>query len=251
MISMKEELAFVSRRHLDNVEDLARAYATALPYPHVVLEEFLQSEIAQNLAECFPPRDQPMQRASRDARLENGRTVQVAKRNYAQGEVDASVEHMFKRLNSDAFLHFLELLSGIQGLLTDPTMRGAGLHATDPGGFLAIHADFNRHPRLGLDRRVNLLLYLNDDWRPGYGGELELWDRDLTACQSRIAPIANRCVIFSTSSWSFHGHPQPWQGPTGGCRKSLAMYYYSDGRPQAEVSEPHATIWPETPGAHR
>ena len=92
--------------------------------------------------------------------------------------------------------------------MTDALLQGGGVHLVKPGGLLRVHADFNKHPSFQLRRRLNLLLYFNVDWREEYGGHLELWNRDVSQCVQRILPIANRCVIFNTSSDSYHGHPR-------------------------------------------
>ena len=51
---------------------------------------------------------------------------------------------------------------------------------------LKIHSDFYLHQYLKIDRRLNLLLYLNDDWKDEYGGHLELWDKTMTICDKKI-----------------------------------------------------------------
>lgn len=86
-------------------------------------------------------------------------------------------------------------------------MIGGGLHELRNGGYLNVHADFNRHPKLKLDRRLNVLIYLNKDWISEYGGELQLWDKEMKNCEKKIIPIFNRMVIFSTTDFSYHGNP--------------------------------------------
>jgi hypothetical protein len=108
-----------------------------------------------------------------------------------------------------------------------------------------VHADFNKHHQYGLDRRLNLLLYLNKNWKDEYGGNLELWDREMTRCEARVAPLFNRVMIFSTTDFTFHGHPDPLRCPEGMTRKSLALYYFSNGRPSEEISGEHSTIFRE------
>ncbi len=105
------------------------------------------------------------------------------------------------------------------------------------------HADFNVHPKLKLDRRLNMLIYLNKDWREDYGGHLELWNRGGKECRKRILPIFNRTVVFSTTDTSFHGHPLPLTAPPGITRKSVSLYYYTAGRPAEERSTPHDTLF--------
>jgi hypothetical protein len=125
---------------------------------------------------------------------------------------------------------------------------GGGLHQIERGGYLKIHADFNRHPKFKLERRLNLLLYLNENWKEEYGGHLELWNREMTHFVHKILPTFNRCVIFNTTDTSYHGHPEPLACPQGMTRKSLALYYYSNGRPAEEESPEHGTLVRPRPG---
>ena len=106
-----------------------------------------------------------------------------------------------------------------------------------------MHADFNVHPKLKLDRRLNMLIYLNKDWREEYGGHLELWDQSGKTCRKRILPMFNRTVVFSTTDRSFHGHPHPLTCPPGMTRKSVSLYYYTAGRPPEERSVAHDTLF--------
>jgi hypothetical protein len=138
-------------------------------------------------------------------------------------------------------------LTGIQGLVPDPHLWGGGLHQILPGGKLAVHADFNKYPHFKLDRRLNVLVYLNRDWQEQWGGQLELWNRDMTRCEQRILPLFNRMVCFSTTDSSFHGHPDPLRCPADRTRRSLALYYYSNGRPAEEIGRPHTTLFQYRP----
>ncbi len=151
-------------------------------------------------------------------------------------------------LNSRPMLQFLETLTGIKGILPDPYFSGGGLHQIKPGGKLGVHADFNHHDKLNLDRRINVLIYLNKDWKEEYGGHFELWNKDMTAAEVKILPLFNRCAIFSTTSTSYHGHPTPLSCPPDRTRKSIATYYYSNGRPEEEVGESHSTLFMARPG---
>ncbi len=159
-----------------------------------------------------------------------------------------TTRHLLAELNSAAFIDFLERLTGIEGLVPDSHFVGGGLHQIVRGGHLKVHADFNRHPRTGLERRLNVLLYLNHDWREEYGGALELWSRDMSTSEVRILPFFNRCVVFSTTSTTFHGHPEPLNCPEGDTRKSMALYYYSKDRPAEEGAAEHNTLFKARPG---
>ena len=147
-------------------------------------------------------------------------------------------------LNSEPVLKFLQKLTGIkETLLPDPYFEGGGYHEIKPGGFLKVHADFNKHRPTNLDRRINFLVYLNKDWEESYGGHFELWNLDMTKAERKILPIFNRVAIFSTISNSYHGHPNPLTCPQDKSRKSIALYYYTNGRPQSEVSKVHSTLF--------
>jgi hypothetical protein len=91
-----------------------------------------------------------------------------------------------------------------------------------------------------------LLLYLNKDWRQEYEGNLELWDMDEKNLLKSIEPIFNCAVIFETNKVSYHGHPHLLKAPSGVTRKSLAIYYYTEERNQAEMTLENNTIYKQT-----
>lgn len=148
-------------------------------------------------------------------------------------------------------------LIGVENLLPDPSLEGGGLHQSGRGGFLNVHADFTVHPHnRNLQRRANILVYLNPEWDPDYGGALELWNKDMSACVEKVDPIANRVLIFSTEQDSFHGHPDPMTCPEGVARRSLALYYFSleddplvrstEYKPRPGDGLHSVTIWADT-----
>lgn len=143
-----------------------------------------------------------------------------------------------------AFLEYLENLTGYNGLIPDPHFRGGAFHSILRGGKLDVHADFNVDKRRMLRRCLNVLIYFNKDWDDSYNGHLELWDREMTACRQKIAPIFNRAVIFNTDSTSYHGHPDELLCPEDRTRKSIALYYYvSDPGVFDKSIKEHSTLW--------
>jgi len=119
-------------------------------------------------------------------------------------------------------------LTGIPDLLADPSLEGGGMHQTESGGFLNVHADFTmHHHQKQWHRRVNLILYLNPGWQKEWGGELEFWDRDMKRCVTKVAPNFNHAGIFNTDETSYHGYPEPIKFPEGTTRRSLALYFYT------------------------
>jgi Rps23 Pro-64 3,4-dihydroxylase Tpa1-like proline 4-hydroxylase len=227
-----ERLRGLARQHADE-------YSRARPFPNVVLDDFADENDLDAMLEEFPT---PPAGAEGE---EHGRGKTGVDDELLLGPV---TRQFIRELNSSFFLEFLESLTGIRGLIPDPHLVGGGLHQTTRGGFLRVHADFNWHERLLLDRRLNLILYLNRDWKENYGGHLELWTSDMSRCERRVLPVFNRCVVFSTTDSSYHGHPDPLTCPDAITRKSIALYYYSNGRPAAEVSPSHLTLFKARPG---
>ena len=160
------------------------------------------------------------------------------------GPYTRALIHVF---NSGPFLGFLENLTGIEGLMADPHLRGGGLHEIKRGGSLGVHADFNFYKRLNVYRRLNLIVYLNKGWQEEWGGHLELWAKGADRPAARIAPTFNRAVIFDTSNASYHGHPHPLACPEDQSRKSVALYYYSVDYPYDEDRAAHTTLFIDTP----
>jgi len=227
--------------YLSNMSDRFSAeYQGAKPFPHVVIDNFVPDErVVDEVIAEFPARD------SLDWIHYNQATEKkLASRDEAQ--LGPVTRHLLQQFNSSHFCLFLEKLTAIQGIIADPHFWGGGLHQIERGGFLKIHSDFNWYDKLKLDRRLNLLLYLNRNWKEDYGGHLELWSADMKHCGRKILPVANRCVIFSTNSTSFHGHPEALACPEGCTRKSLALYYYSNGRREDEKT--YSTVFKARPG---
>jgi hypothetical protein len=211
------------------------------PFPHIVIDDLLPPAVLDDVLAEFPGPD-----AIDWKRFKDGTGRKLATRDEAQmGPHTLALLHQF---NSSRFIRFLERLTGIEGLVPDPHFEGGGLHQIERGGYLKIHADFNRHEKLGLDRRLNLLIYLNKDWKDDYGGHLELWTPEMDRCAKKVLPIFNRCVVFSTTDFSYHGHPEPLTCPDTRSRKSIALYYYSSGRPAEETSRAHSTLYQRRPG---
>lgn len=202
-------------------EELMGEYAFAEPFPHIALDHFLPTAMIEGMLEHFP-----VDAKAHDKVYQKGYGG-THKRQTLPYDCDEYVRNAFSFFNSAAMLQFLEGITNIRGLLPDPYFSGGGLHETAKGGLLGIHADFRVNENLQLLRRVNVLIYLNKDWQEAYGGNLELWDREMKANVKSVAPIFNRCVIFNTDEDSFHGHPDPLTTPDGLTRRSIALYYYT------------------------
>lgn len=219
------------------VRQRATAFAAAEPFPHTVIDGFLPAETAEKVLAEFPAAD-------------NGWTHYHHYNERKRGLTDVekmgpTTQKVFEALCSSRFRGIVETLTGIKKLITDPDLEGAGLHETLPGGFLNIHTDFLAHNvHRHWSRQVNLLVYLNKDWKEAWNGNLEIWDAEMTQRAASVVPAFNRCVIFHTQRRSFHGHPHKLTCPPDRSRKSLILYYYRD---EAQVQRLEPTLYEPLP----
>ena len=209
----------------------AEAYQSAQPFPHIVMDDFVSSDRLREIVDTFP---------DREGRNYFDRAQERLKYQFDPNTVQSrQVRNLLAELNGEPFLAFLSEMTGIEGLISDPYYAGGGLHETLSGGHLSIHADFNLHSRMNVERRLNLLIYLNDDWPESYGGRLELWDKKMRAAATSILPVMGRAVVFNTTLQSFHGQPSPLTCPPDRSRRSIATYYYT--ALPAQVAPPKRT----------
>jgi Rps23 Pro-64 3,4-dihydroxylase Tpa1-like proline 4-hydroxylase len=224
----------------DHIAEFERQFAAAQPFRHVVIEQFLDPSFCQQLMAQFPPF------AAGDARNEHGE--QAGKSVIAQIARIGGAFDKFDRLMRDReFLSAIGRITGISQLLYDEDYVGGGTHENLSGQELDPHVDFNFHPRFGWHRRLNLIVFLNPQWDPAWGGSLELLREpsdDSDACV--VVPVANRAVIFETTESSWHGF-HIIRTPPGISRKSLAVYFYSKERPAHEITPSHATHYYQRP----
>ena len=207
-------------------------FLNANPFPFIIIDDFFSKEFLNDVLNQFPN----LAEQKKTTNYDNKNEVKFANNQYKN--FPNNIKRLFDFLNSDFFLNFLQRITSIQEkLITDFELNGGGLHEIKKGGLLKIHSDFNKHPNLDLDRRLNVLIYLNKDWKEEYGGHLEFWDKEMTSCREKVLPIFNKMVIFSTTDNSNHGHPDPLNCPNNMSRKSIATYYYTKGRPINEIDK--------------
>ena len=207
-------------------------YLNAEPFPFIIIENFFNNNFLDEILRQFPN----LSDIKKTTKYQNKNEVKFGNNEYEK--FPEKIKILFDFLNSNFFLNFLQNLTGIkEKLIADKELNGGGMHEIKKGGLLKIHSDFNKHPNLKLDRRLNVLIYLNKNWKEEYGGHLEFWDKEMKYCKTKILPIFNRMVVFSTTDFSNHGHPDPLNCPDLVSRKSIATYYYSDGRPPNEIDK--------------
>jgi Rps23 Pro-64 3,4-dihydroxylase Tpa1-like proline 4-hydroxylase len=206
-------------------------YFNANPFPHIEINNFFSDNFLTEVLKEFPD----LSDFNNSQNYKNKNEIKFANNNY--NNFPTKIKFFFDFLNSNMFVEFLQSITSIkEKLISDPELNGGGLHEIKSGGLLKVHTDFSKHPTNGLDRRVNVLIYLNKNWKEEYNGALELWDTEMRSCEQKILPVFNKMVVFSTNDFSNHGHPDPIKCPPNISRKSIALYYFSKGRPKNEIT---------------
>ena len=230
---------FINSQHRDLIatgKKLNASYCSGDPFPNISIQNFFNPEILDDILEEFPDLSKGDQ-----LKYKNPNEDKFATK--GEHKFGPKLKQFMHFMNSQTFLEFLQELTNIEEpLIPDPYFEGGGCHESQAGGFLKIHADFNKNRRTGLDRRLNVLVYLNKDWEDSYGGHFELWNEDMTKCVTKVKPDFNTMAIFSTTDFSYHGLPDPITCPEDRSRRSLALYYYTNGRPESELSERGADL---------
>jgi hypothetical protein len=216
--------------------ELHRQYSAAPAFPHVVIDGLFEPAFLERILEDF--------RFGLGDWMQYRSTMHTKRATRPNAPLRAASRAYFDAIHRGAFTQFLTGVTGIEGLLPDPTLFGGGLHEIPSGGRFGVHNDFNKHPVTRLDNRLVFITYLNRDWRAEYGGALKLVDGS-GATVREIVPVFGRSILFAHSNASLHGHPDPVTAPDGRPRRSVAAYFYTNG---AEAEEPaHTTQFLEAP----
>ena len=235
---MSENDGFIAPRLVaEKGKELAAIYQAGSPFPHVVIDDFLPEAVLEKCLAEFP----------QEADCDFNRDQERLKSSYNPDTLTPALRALFYSFNFRPFIHVLENITSIKGLIPDPYFLGAGFHEIKQGGHLSIHADFNHHKPMNLERRINVLIYLNKNWLEEYGEQLELWNETMRQKLHSIVPLFNRCVIFNTSSNSQHGNPEQIRHPLWVSRKSIALYYYTSTWDLSKRS--HTTQFQVRPGS--
>lgn len=235
----------ISREILAGSDGIREAYQAAKPFRHVCLEGFLESSVAERLLAEFPAFD-----ADR-ARNEMGEVGGKAVNTDLPG-IGPAYREFYGYMCSRAFLDAMSRMLGIPDLLFDPGMYGGGTHENLHGQELDPHIDFNYDPVRRLHRRLNLLIYLNKEWDPAWGGGIELHSDPRDWAHDEVKTFNctfNRGVIFETNEHSWHGFPRielP-ENKRQLSRKCISVYLYTRHRPKEEIAPPHGTLYVQRP----
>jgi Rps23 Pro-64 3,4-dihydroxylase Tpa1-like proline 4-hydroxylase len=221
----------------DKIKELRETFKHNTPYPHLVFEGLFSPVLLELIYSEFD-----------SLKWKDWRRYDtINERKYGTQPntcFGRAAELYFSTIHSSTFVNFLQQVTGIEGLIPDVTLRNGGLHEIPTGGKFAVHTDFNQHMVTGLSNRLVFITYLNKDWLPSYGGALELWSAEEGKCKVKVEPTFGRSILFAQTGKTLHGHPDPVNAPDGCPRRSAAVYFYSNGRPDAEEStDYHNTVF--------
>lgn len=223
----------------DLLRERARA---AAPFPHILIDDFLEADFAREVSHNWPSYTEAARIGKEFRSINERHKVQVTD----SAQFPPVLQDLNVALASPEFVETVSTVFDIPHLLPDSELVGGGLHQTGPRGRLDVHVDFNYIEARRLHRRLNILIYFNEEWLPEWGGQLELWNRDISKCVHSFDPIFNRCIIFETSDISYHGVTEV-MCPEDAVRRSFAGYYYTEAPPAHWTGESHTTIFKARP----
>jgi Rps23 Pro-64 3,4-dihydroxylase Tpa1-like proline 4-hydroxylase len=215
--------------------------AVSFPFYYQVIDNFFNKEQAKTISQEFPEYNSDIWYCYNNP-LEHKKTCN----NWYQ--FGPETYKTLTMLNSKEFIKQLQKITGISKLYPDIGLHGGGLHIHGTGGKLNIHLDYSIHPKLKLQRKLNLIIYLEEDWNPDWEGNLEFWSHDKEKNKPdkryvKVDNVFNRAILFDTTQNSWHGFPDPLTCPEGRYRKSLAVYYLTDP-PEGTDPRPRALYAP-------
>ncbi len=214
----------------------------ATPFPSFCIDGFLDDAFAEQVLGSFPSFEEASKLGRSFSAVNEKGKIQITDSSKFAGPV----AELNRALASPEFLELLSYVFDIPNLLADSELVGGGIHQTGPRGLLDVHVDFNYIEDRRLHRRLNILIYFNKDWRPEWGGNIELWDKDVKVCHHSFSPVFNRCVVFQTNEISYHGVTAV-NCPEGRSRKSFAAYYYTAEAPEGWDGSVHTTSFRARP----
>jgi Rps23 Pro-64 3,4-dihydroxylase Tpa1-like proline 4-hydroxylase len=222
--------------------ELKQRIKDARPFPHFCIDNFLNEEFANEIFLAFPSFEQAKKAGKEFDAVNEKRKIQITD----AAKFAEPIAKLNRLLASPYFTEMMSDLMDVPHLIADADLIGGGIHETNSGGRLDVHVDFNYIESKKWHRRLNLLIYFNKDWKEEYGGNLDIWDKDVAQCYGSFAPIFNRACGFATSEISFHG-VTPLTCPPDVMRKSFATYYYTKEAPSNWTGAVHSTIFKARP----
>jgi len=226
---MKKQIINYQNLNSKKIKVFSFKYKNSKPFPYIIIDNFLEKNFANTILDSFKLNSDWINYTF----VNNFKKYGFNDRK----KMNKNLNNLFNSLASKKFTQKLKKITNIKGLFLDPKLDGGGLHQIFKGGYLNVHTDFSSHTnKPNWTRVLNILIYLNKNWKESYKGNLELWSKDGRKKISEISPKFNRCVIFFTNKNSFHGHPEKLNCPTNVSRKSIAAYYFVKNKKNLKLS---------------
>ena len=238
-MSLVETFSTNNQEKLNTIKNI---YEKATPIEHIYIHDFFSNEDVESILEEWPSLDDT--RWSSLKRMVDygvGNKLEISNLEL----MGHQTQQILLRLISEPFIKSLEYVTGIKNLKSDIELYGGGLVYTPSGGFLKVHADFNYYDKIKMYRRINIIIYLNEDWEESWNGNLEFWSEDMQKVKS-YPPNLNTAILFHVHDKAFHGYPDTIKCPDTIGRKSINLYYYTLENDSFQDKNPHKTIWKET-----
>lgn len=221
-----------------NVEDLHKLFMMNEPSPCIELENFIPSDLVKNMKREMDESYISNKDNVRDFKRADSHMAELWELSHSPLAYDLKNE-----LHSPKFLNWLENMTGIDGLIPDPYLHGAGYSRSWPGDKLAIHTDFNWNDKLKLHRALTLIIYLNPEWKEEWNGDIQYWDFERKKSINRYYPSNGNCVIWKYHKRGFHGHPNPIMTPDGFTRDAFRVFYYVSSSEYKKDDLPHRSLY--------
>ena len=226
---MQKKVINFKNYNLNKIKKYNFSYKNSKPFPYIIIDNFLEKKVANLILKSFELNSDWINYSF----VNNFKKYGFNNRKKMSNDLN----NLFSSLGSKKFVNKLNKITGIKGLFLDQNLDGGGLHQIFKGGYLNVHTDFSSHTNKPSWKRVlNILIYLNKNWKKSYKGNLELWSQDGKKRITEIFPKFNRCVIFFTDKSSFHGHPIKLNCPANISRKSIAAYYFVKKKKNLKLS---------------
>lgn len=221
-----------------DLNDLNRKFKESSPVPWLVVPEFLNPEMVISM---------------------KGELDYEYRNNYDSHKLFTRAgSHMFEILDnhkydyayklisevhSKPFIDFLESITGVRGLICDPSLVGAGYMRCGKGDSLKIHTDFNWNDQLYLHRVLSVIFYLNPECDESWNGDLQLWDKERKNKEVSIFPSNGNMLIWQYDKLGYHGHPNPLDCPEGYFRDGFRFFFYVSSSEYQKDDLPHRSLY--------
>ena len=184
-----------------------------------VLDNVLPESQARQINRAFPPVSQMRLMSTFRERKYTSRKID---------KMDALIGKALFAFQAPRVVEIVKQITGMEGLIADPSLYAGGISAMTRGQFLSPHLDNSHNSDRTCYRRLNVLYYATPNWSAECGGNLELWDTSVRR-PIEIPSLFNRLVIMETNRRSWHSVNQV---RNDGVRCCVSNYYFSRESPE-------------------